>query len=49
MEAAFLLVWHASPLVPTQAGMNIGLGQTTNICSLQQGKKDCPEQPLEIF
>lgn len=49
MEQAFLLVWHALLPVPTQAGMNISLGQTRNICSLQQSKKCCPEQPLEIF
>jgi len=49
MEQAFLLVWHLLLPVPTQAGMNISLGQTTNICNLQQGKKCCPEQPSEIF
>lgn len=32
-----------------QAGGNISLRQTTNICHLQKGKKCCPEQPLEIF
>lgn len=32
-----------------QAGGDTSLRQTMNICHLQQGKKCCPEQPLEIF